>query len=312
MDVKYDIEQYLASVKMSSKKRILVEGKEDKSHIANLISAVLGDIKIKIDIAENIKGRCAATSKNNREKIFHIHEACKNSSQHQNLYFFCDREYLKFNINEKIQDSMNEHENDGNLSWTIGHSIENYFIDDHIMADAFSYLTGSEFKYKALVLFKEILPSAIKMIAAISLSAKNIESSTYPAGKINWNNFSITDSNIFFNSESWERENKTDIAKKFIFEFRKYSSIVENSEALTCSRICRGHTSILMLQRVFASCLYFVGNDLDENISKKDATNFENIREASISSALCESWIRQVKKHEAVYPTNLITAVIPQ
>ncbi len=41
MNLKYDISNYIASVKMSSKKRILVEGRNDKSHISNLLDVLL-------------------------------------------------------------------------------------------------------------------------------------------------------------------------------------------------------------------------------------------------------------------------------
>src|SRR5690554_1807180 len=145
MEVKYDISKYITSVKMSSKKRILVEGKEDKSHIKNLLDALFGKTKIKIDTAENIKGECGLTSKNNRAKIDRIHNLCKESGGHENLFLLCDREYFKFNIGKEIEDLMSEHENDGNLSWTIGHSIENYFVDSELIIGAFRYLSGSGF-----------------------------------------------------------------------------------------------------------------------------------------------------------------------
>ena len=41
MELKYTIPKYIAKVKMSSKKRILVEGKDDKSHIKNLLDEIL-------------------------------------------------------------------------------------------------------------------------------------------------------------------------------------------------------------------------------------------------------------------------------
>jgi hypothetical protein len=90
MEVKYDVPKYIASVRMSSKKRILVEGKDDKAHIKNLLNVTLGSNRIKIDTAENIKGDCRVTSKNNRAKIEKIHSFCEASNEHNNLYFLCD------------------------------------------------------------------------------------------------------------------------------------------------------------------------------------------------------------------------------
>ncbi|KMW73197.1 hypothetical protein TI10_08790 [Photorhabdus luminescens subsp. luminescens] len=309
MGIKYDIKQYIASVKMSAKKRVLVEGKDDRSHIKNLIFAKLGDAKIEVDTAENIRGECGITAKNNRAKINQIYDVCKLSEQYKNLYFLCDREYLKFNIGNEIEDLMNDHENEGNLNWTIGHSLENYFIDSNLIVDAFSYLSGSEFKVSATEFFKEVLPSAIKLITVIALSARDIEQSTYPIGTIKWDDFYICEKKLTLDIDKWKLKETTKIAEKFIYCFNKYTSIIEHTDQLICSRICRGHTAILMLQRIFAACLYFVGKDKDEPLSQKSAKEFVNIKESAISNALSEAWIRMVKLENATYPSNLINSV---
>ncbi|MDE1479395.1 hypothetical protein KKJ01_14430 [Xenorhabdus bovienii] len=311
MGLTYDITQYITSVKMSEKKRILVEGRDDRAHIKNLIFAKLGDTKIEVDTAENIRGKCEVTAKNNRAKINQIHDICKLSKKHKNLYFFCDREYLKFSIGNKIEDLMNDHENDGNLNWTIGHSLENYFIESDLIIDAFSYLSGSEFKASALKLFKKVLPSAIKITTVIALSAKDIEHSSYPLGTIKWNDFYICEKNLNLglDIENWKLKNTNKLAENFIHCFSKYIPIIEHTDQLICSRICRGHTAILILQRIFSACLYFIGKDTDEPLSKKDAEKFAKIKESFISNALCESWIRMVKSECAIYPSNLINSV---
>ena len=309
MDVKFDIPQYFASVKMSSKKRVLVEGRDDKAHISNLFFAILGNNKIKIDTAENIKGVCGSTSKNNRAKIDLIHQTTKTTNHYENLYFLCDREYLKFNIGEEIQDLMDGHESDGNLSWTLGHSLENYFLEADLISDAFSYLTGSEFKVPAVTLFNELLPSALQIIAAITLSARDIGSSTYPIGSINWKDFHLDNNILSFDAANWIQKKDDEISKAFYSKYFKYLSILVKSKNLICSRICRGHTSILMLQRIFSACLYKVGNHLDEFAARRDANSFCNIRELSVSNALSEAWIRKIKTGNALYPANLVVAV---
>lgn len=69
MEVKYDISQYITNVKMSSKKRVLVEGRDDKSHITNLLNITVSKHKIKIDTAENIRGDCQVTKKTTELKL---------------------------------------------------------------------------------------------------------------------------------------------------------------------------------------------------------------------------------------------------
>jgi hypothetical protein len=309
MEVKYDISKYLTSVRMSSKKRVLVEGKTDKEHILNLFRLLLGDSKIKIDTADNIKADCSITSKNSRAKIDKIHNHCKSSNKHNNLYFLRDREFYKFEIGEEVLDLMSDHENDGNLSWTLGHSIENYFLDSELIADAFSYLTSYHLKVEALELFRDVLPSALRVVASITLAAKEMNKCSYPIGVIGWQDFNIEKSDISFNYIDW---NNTDHSK-LVVEFRnamlKNEIIVSNSKALIHSRICRGHTSILMLQRIFSACIYNVGEKEDKILAKKEASRFSQIKEVSISCALGEAWIRLVKSGSRNYPTNLISSI---
>jgi hypothetical protein len=309
MELKYDIGNYIASVKMSSKKRVLVEGRDDKSHIRNLLDVVLSGHNIKIDTAENIKGDCFRTAKNNRAKIEKIHDLTKASGSHKNLFYLCDREFSKFEVGEKITDLMTEHENDGNLSWTIGHSLENYFITEDILCMACRFLCGSEHKTKAEELYRKILPSALKITAVITLAARKIDNCKYPAGTIGWQDFIVKDNKVHVDINKWKSNKNNETASAFHREFINYLPIVDNSDVLICSRICRGHTAVLMLQRIFAACLLFVAKSEDDNLAEKIAIDFSNIKESTLANALSEAWIRSVKEGGAIYPENLVASV---
>lgn len=309
MEVKYDISQYIASVKMSRKSRILVEGKDDKSHVRNLLLTVLGRNKIKVDTADLIKGDCGVTSKNNRAKIDKIHNYCNNSEGYENLYFLCDREFSKFNISNVIEDLMRDHEREGNLCWTSGHSFENYFIERQVIPEAYRYLTGSEYKADAVYLFSEILPESINIISSISLAAKDIGKSTYPGGVIRWDDFKIVDRNLFFSIDEWRIGDSSQIKKEFSEAYKKYYPIARSSEETICARICRGHTAMQMLQRIFAACLHQAGLDNSSELSAKHAEDFSRLRESSLSSALCEAWLQSIKNGNKNYPANLVSSV---
>ena len=308
MDLKYDISNYIASVKMSSKTRILVEGRDDKSHIINLLKVILIDHNIKVDTAENIKGDCPVTAKNNRAKIEKVHSFSKMSSEHKNLFLFCDREFIKFRIDDKITDLMTEHESDGNLSWTIGHSLENYFIKEELVCRAYRFLCGSEYKNEAENLYRNIFSSALKLIATITLAAKKIDKCSYP-GTIYWKDFIIKNDKIHLDIDKWKLNKEEEIASDFYHEFQHYLPVVEKSDVLICSRICRGHTAMLMLQRVFSACLYHVSEEDGDKLAEKIASDFSRIKESSLSSALSESWIQGVKDGNAIYPVNLLKLV---
>jgi len=309
MSLKYDIPNYIASVKMSSKKRILVEGRDDRSHIKNLLNVTSKGHKVKVDTAENIKGDCAITGKNNRAKIEKVHEATKQSSAHQNLYFLCDREFLRFEITEHINDLMSEHEVDGNLNWTIGHSLENYFIKEDIVCRAYRFLCGSEYKNDAEDIYKTVFSSVLKIIAAVTLAAKAIGKCSYPGGTISWEDFNINEGILTFDIEKWKLNKNNQIAENFYEAYKNNFTIVEKSNVLIWSRIGRGHTAMLLLQRAFSTCLNEVAKIDDVNLATKLANDFSKIKESSLAGALCESWLHDVDTGQAIYPEKLVSSV---
>ncbi len=294
---------------MSSKKRILVEGRDDKSHVKNLLDVLHGGHKVKIDTAEDIKGICKVTASNNKAKIEAVFRRCKESTTHKNLYYLCDREYVNFEIGTKIVDLMPEHTLNGNLALTIGHSIENYFFTEDLLCEAYRYHCGSAYKSDAVVLFRKILPSAIKIVAISALAAKDIGRASFPLGVIGWQDFSFDNDKIYFNFTSWNSKNKTEIAVNFYESYLKISPIVEQTDEVICSRICRGHTAMLLLQRIFSACLHQVIKDKDKLLAENDAKLFSIIKEKNLSNALCESWIKQAKDGQSVYPRELIASV---
>jgi hypothetical protein len=120
---------------MSSKIRVLVEGKDDRGHILNLLNLLAPKVRLKVDIAVDILGDCKLTASNNRAKIEKIHGQCKGNESYRRLFFLCDREFRNFVIGGLVEDKSVDHEVDGNMSWTLGHSIENYFLSPHMLSE---------------------------------------------------------------------------------------------------------------------------------------------------------------------------------
>ncbi|WP_438833388.1 hypothetical protein ACPDZI_15430 [Aeromonas oralensis] len=312
MEVKYDINQYLLSIKMSAKTRILVEGKDDKNHVCNLLMFFSKNNKIKIDTAESIRADSAETGKNNRAKLDKIHSLCDYISTHRNFYILRDREYHKFQFIPSILDEMNEHESEGNLSWTIGHSLENYFFQESIMLKAYRFITACEFKTHASDLFSEIFSSALKISSAISVSAKNIGKSSYPMGVISWKDFTITDNNkLILDIDNWNKDDTSIICNEFKAEFKKNSMSINNVDINTARRVGRGHTLMIMLQRIYSACLYHIGKKTDIKKAIEYADEFSKIKESTVAGALGEAWISSIEKGSSNYPVNLVSAVLP-
>lgn len=299
----YTIDSYITSLTMSSKKRLLVEGRHDRAHLYQLIYKFNPASKVKIDTAQDIKASDKAMSKNNRLKIETIHSRVKRKD---NISFLCDREFREFTINDQIEDLLNSHYCDDSLYWTLGHSLENYFFNASIIIDAFQFLSPSEYKYKAIELFSELISSSFAVLAAISLAAKDIDKAGLPAALIDWKDIVINDGAI-----KLIRRDAYDIdpacVDGFFNAFDAVLPSVIASDVGVCSRVVRGHTGILLLQKLFSACLYYVGREDDAVQADSSANYFCNISELSLTTALAESWVRKIGVLEDVYfPDSLL------
>lgn len=307
MELKYNIPKYVAMTRMSGKVRVLVEGKDDRGHVLNLLQQVYPKVKLRVDSAVEINGDCNLTKMNNRAKIEKIHGQCKLGSFHRKLFFLCDREFRNFDVGVIVVDTHGEHESDGNLSWTLGHSIENYFLSPIMLGEGFRYLSTSGFKSQAVTLFCSVFTDAIRKIAALTLAAKELGCANYPASQIAWPAIDLNEGCVTFD----RGEGLNAFQLRFWAVFDKYIGVVDKSEEVVCSRLCRGHTAVLVLQRIFSACLYHVSRSTDEEVARYDANLFNNVGEVNISSALSEAWIRQVTAGVggALYPVPLVQSI---
>lgn len=312
MSLELSLEQYITSVKMSKKCRILVEGKNDKAHFTNLLHLKIDDKakrKVKIDTAEQLKGESRKTAKCNRAQIEEIYERTKGDKQYDNLFLLCDREFKNFDIGDYISEQIDTSIANSNFYLTEGHSFENYFFLEDILVNAFSYLTSYEFKNEAIDLFKNNFDEIFNIVSNISLTAKAIEIAKYPNGHIKWNNFSISDNCISFSIENWVLNQNDVYCEKFKSIYSNNREVVSKTHQSICIKISRSHTSIAMLQRIFAFCLYVVGREEDEVEALKETNIFVGLSEEHISAALSQSWFDSLAKGSQNYPVDLVSSI---
>ena len=111
MSLQLSLEEYITSVKMSKKCRILVEGKNDKAHFTNLLNIKIDDKlkrKVKVDTAEQLKGENRKTAKCNRAQIEEIYDRTKGDKHYNNLFLLCDREFTNFEIDDCISEKKDK------------------------------------------------------------------------------------------------------------------------------------------------------------------------------------------------------------
>ncbi|MBM1181829.1 DUF4435 domain-containing protein [Pseudomonas lundensis] len=308
MELKYDLPKYITMTKMSGKIRVLVEGKDDRGHVLNLLSAICPSVKFKVDTALEIRGDCNKTKNNNRAKIEKIHDHCKAKTSHRRLFFLCDREFRNFDVAAVVTDQAKQHEFDGNLTWTLGHSIENYFLNVSMLAEGFRYLSNSGYKTDAVKVFREILGDSLRIIAALTLAARELGCAKYPPSIAPWQSFEISTGEVGRLVLKGAR-GVDSFQDKFWGVYDKFYTVASSTSEEVCARLCRGHTAVIILQRVFAACLYNAGLADDEVSSRHDANVFNNIGEANISSALSEAWIKHVEAGCLDYPLPLVESI---
>jgi len=310
MSLSYSISEYIAKTRMSSKFRVLVEGADDRKHFKNLLHVKLPGKNIKIDTAEDIRGDCRLTGRNNKEKILKVHRAVRGNTHHVKLFFLLDREFDGFDFNQIIIDLKKDSLFSDNMSLTTGHSFENYFFYPDIIEDAYLYLCLSEFKRDALQAFMSSLDECFRILATISLSANDIQKSTYPIGCIHWSDFKIENSLPVFYYQKWLEKNNNEAAFQFIERYIANYELVKGSDLYDCIKVIRGHTGVIFIQRIFSAYLKLKASKDRHANSDKHAEDFSKVNERGISAAFCEAWLRVIEKNEEVsYPEELIQSL---
>ncbi|MBN3255186.1 DUF4435 domain-containing protein [Pectobacterium brasiliense] len=308
-DLSYTVESYLAAIAISTKKRVLVEGRYDRQHLNNLLSVIAPKNRIHIDAAQYIKSNDRRLSKNNRLKVEAVHEGAM-ARGITSVSFLCDREFRAFSINESINDELNGHYMQDRLHWTYGHSMENYFFNKEILVDAYKYLFAGEEKNTVFELFESALESAFILLAAVTLASKEMNRLTFPLSVLNWKDFIVNEEGVslkLLDALTWE---VNDDNKRFYESFIQYLSITKSSTPVICARISRGHTAMVILQRIFSSCIYHASFKINPELAEEGANKFSNISEELLANSLSESWVRKVDRSQMNYPVSLFDDMI--
>lgn len=308
MRLSYNYSQYITKAMMSSKQTILVEGRHDKAHLKNLISKLFDSDQrkmIAIDTAEQIKGESKQTCKNNRVKITNIYERSLLAINVDNLFFLCDREFDNFSFDKIISDIFIE--NNSSLYFTAGHSFENYFLTESTIVDALSCQTVSEFKPEAIDIFKNNFSNIFEIISCITLTARDLGISSYPSGTIYWDSFKTSNEEIIFDLNDWSSLGSLDPKRlSFRDKYNEHKPLVIATDTSVRISISRGHTAVIMLQRIFAYCLFLAGKEQDEDLARIEATQYSKISEVQITASLSQTWLNSIIQGAKNYPVALL------
>lgn len=171
-------------------------------------------------------------------------------------------------------------------------------------------MCASGYKSDAIEKFRANLNDFIKVLAATTLAARDIGKSTYPLSIISWDSLTIKGDDLLLNIKKNKAISENELHANFESSFNLYLAIAKNSDTYSCTKICRGHTAMILLQRFFAMCLYEVIYQHDLKLAQHEAKNFSNIPESTIASSFSEAWVRSITNGKAKYPQPLLKQIL--
>ncbi len=233
-----------------------------------------------------------------------IEEMCKSYSK-ENLVGFVDREFRNFEMQDSIIDQVQGHYQDGNLVWSRGHSVENYYFDPEIFRGPFQDVCGEDFR-KAFPLFRKYISSYLKVVCVLSLlGLKNNNQTERIRASVGWN---IVASNGELDIETW----KTILSSHLGLDDEEITSLtgylpdlldlVSRADIEIIKWLSHGHLGFSFLWNAFARCIYD-SFDGEENIKRKKANSFLNLQN-NIRFNMCgRSWAKAAVNGKAEFPT---------
>ena len=314
MSLSYNPSGYRNLLRMSHKKRLLLEGKEDKQFFKLLLDEFCHSEnkkifqEISIDIAEIIDFEEPV---GNRKKVERICRSVKGASYSERLVGFVDREFREFALGDIIQDNLSIHKIQDRLVWSRGHSIENYLFDFSILRNPLRDLSATDCFDEALELFEKIIESAIRTACAASLAGKELEKLKLLQTSFNWKLLEVRNSQIILSLELWEQELKKrnlplEETHKIIDRYQYWSQKIETVDFHLAKWICHGHIGIAFIWATYSRCVYEVCVRNEVEKPETEVAGIQGIKESNRVRACASWWARQARKNQCDYPLEVI------
>ena len=304
----YTKEEYKKILQMSSKKRVLVEGRDDHYLLSALFEEVLGEdwndiYNIEIERSDTLLIGAPGV----RQRIEEIVDLVSKTKLREKLTGFVDREFRGFDWQkEKIIDSIQSHFTKDRILWTRGHSAENYFLDESILKIPLRDASGEEFQ-KAYAHFKKIFNSCLQEACKVSLAAYQLNYLTRIRPSLGWN---VIKSNGTLNLDEWKNQLRKcgfviqDI-ENIISTYHLFEDVINATDLNTTKWICDGHISFAYLWCAFARCVY----ESTESYNDKKA-NAQRVLRANSEmrfNPCASSWARFTQSNSYEYPKDIFS-----
>ncbi|MDJ0554881.1 MAG: DUF4435 domain-containing protein [Microcoleaceae cyanobacterium MO_207.B10] len=307
---KYTPKEYRNYLKISSKKHILVEGKNDKYFIERMLSYLANEIdkpelteQVFVDSAESLIKSESGTG-SNKEKVEEIANSVVNKPYSQRFIAFIDREFYLFDWDyEKtqiLQDNFPGHNIEKRIIRTRGHSLENYLFELDIVSNFFNINTTISNPQTATNLFKQIFKSVIYSACTIGLAATKSKLLQKIESGILWRNFiELTSGEINFLLEDWldfltDKRNVSDSKISEIKQnYKIYIQLINQTSFEIVRWLSHGHIGYDFLREVYIKCVMQINQEADGNVNwtTKD----------KMFQQLINYWVQEILSNDRTY-----------
>lgn len=306
----YTLNDYIAYVFASQKKRLLVEGADDYRLFSRLIYAFTkNEGKIEIDDASCLIGFEQAIA--NREKVEMACMLIKDKRFSTKLTGFVDREHRDFALSPKLQDQIKNHRVDGRLVWSRGHSVENYYFDFETLRAPISSLSPTRYQQVALDMFEKNFEGIIRMACSSSLLGLEMGNFQIIKSSISWNVFDVDDGEISLNTNTLKKElEKKNVRSETIQiitdRYPYWRGLVNMADFDVVRWACHGHIGLSFIWSTYKRLVYEVSLKDGTQRPEREVERALDAKEEIRFIACAQNWIKRALGNETVFPYELL------
>lgn len=312
----YDPAGYRNLLRMSNRKHLLVEGKDDKRLFKILLDELYdGKHNIDIDAAE-----CLIDTgiPRNGDKVEEVCRSVEGTQLASKLVGFVDREFRDFGIGEALQDHINKHKVSGCLVWSRGHSVENYYFDFRTLRHPLRTFSVTEYFDEALSLFEEVMPATIRLACTISLvgdeALRNdlikklmILDDSVSAEFLTINSPNIDLDRTMLKGKMTEEKNvPSELADQVILSLNSWQARVEAADFDVVRWLCRGHTGLSLIWKAYSRCVFSVCQRAGATNPAAEAQKALSAQETHRFNLCTEFWTRKALGSQTDYPLEVL------
>lgn len=268
----YSLQAYLLAVNLRSAKTILVEGATDKRVIGRLLleQQLLSNSRTNYVIDEvGIVSSDTLSGKGCKEKVEIVAAALTPMARKVN--WLVDREWEGVDLNNLPQ-TISELPDAGWGHRTKGHSIENYWLTEHALADYLKVFYGAQLPAQYFIELKTRFAAILQLATAYSFVAQRYGAITKCSGAISASHISWNGTHYVvsaaFNVVMASRQISNDIATEICNELQKV--FLQGLPTSSLQWLCHGHLGEEMIRACSANLAAGHGCDpkVVENIER--------------------------------------------